>query len=98
MIEHKETCLSINGKRTVKLRNGSIRFKNIFKQFVVPFRIYHDFESVLKGVKSIDRNNNTSYTRKYQARISCSVAYKVVCVDDKLSKLVVLYRGENAAN
>ena len=98
MVEHKETCLSINGKRTVKLRNGSIRFKNIFKQFVVPFRIYPGFESVLKGVKSIDGNNNASYTRKYQAHISCSVAYKVVCIDDKLSKLVVLYRGENAAN
>ena len=28
--EHKETCLKINGKQTVKLRRGSIKFKNVF--------------------------------------------------------------------
>ena len=29
--------------------------------------------------------------------IPCSFAYKVVCVDNKFSKRVVLYRGKNAA-
>ena len=29
--EHKETCLRITGKETVKLRSGSIKFKNYFK-------------------------------------------------------------------
>ena len=37
-----------------------------------------------------------SYTGKYQAHIPCNFAYKVVCVDDKFSKPVVLYRGKNA--
>ena len=32
LIEHKETCLKINDKQTVKLRNGSIKSKNHFKQ------------------------------------------------------------------
>ena len=32
LAEHKETCLKINGKQTVKLRRGLIKFKNLFKQ------------------------------------------------------------------
>ena len=36
-----------------------------------------------------------SYTEKYQAHIPCSFGCKAVCVDDKFSKLVLLYRGKN---
>ena len=42
--------LSGNGKETVKLRSGSINFKNNSKQLPVPFRIYPDFECTVKGV------------------------------------------------
>ena len=38
-----------------------------------------------------------SYRIKYQDHIPCSYAYKVVCVDDRFTKPVVVYRGENAA-
>ena len=62
--EHKEAFLKINGKQTVKLRSGSIKFKNHFKQLAVPFKIYADFECNMKRVKSSDKNNNTSYTKK----------------------------------
>ena len=41
---------------------------------------------------------NSSYTGKYEAHIPCSFAYNVVCIDDRFSKLVVLYRGKNAVN
>ena len=98
LIEHKKTCLEINGKQTVKLRIGSIKFKNYCKQLAVPFKIYAYFESLPKGVNSNDRNNDTSYTEKYQAHIPCSFTYKVVRVGDKFSKPVVLYRGRNAVN
>ena len=37
------------------------------------------------------------YTEKYQDHVPCSFAYKVVCVDDRFTKLIVVYRGENAA-
>ena len=50
MQEHKEACLKINSKQSVKLRSVSIKFKNNFKQLPVPFKIYYDFESLLKGV------------------------------------------------
>ena len=31
LIEHKENCLIVNGKQGVKLKIGSISFKNYFK-------------------------------------------------------------------
>ena len=93
LIEQKENCLIINGKQSVKLKSGSISFKKYFKQLPVLFKIYADFECILKGVKSSDKNNG-SYTEKYQDHIPCSFAYKVVCVDNKFSKRVVLYRGK----
>ena len=58
LVKHKENCLIINGKQTVKLKNGSIELKNYFKQLAVPFKIYVDFESLLKGVQSSDKNNS----------------------------------------
>ena len=85
LIKHKENYLKINGKQIVKLKVGSIEFKNHFKQLAVPFKVYANFE----GLKSSDKNN-TSYTKKYQDHIPCRFAYKVVCVDSKSSKRVVL--------
>ena len=41
------------------------------------------------------KNNNTSYTEKYEVHIPCSFACKVLCADDKFGKPVVLYRGKN---
>ena len=92
LAEYKETCLKINGKQTLKLRIGSIKFKNCFKQLAVPFKIYADSKCNVKRVRSSDRNNNTSFTEKYRACIPCSFAYNVVCVDDRLNKPVVLQR------
>ena len=93
MIEHKENCLIINGKQSAKLKCHSIRIKNYFKQLPVPFKIYADFECILKGVKSSDKING-SYTEKYQDHVPCSFSYKVVCIDNKFSKKVVFYRGK----
>ena len=60
--EHKGNCLVINGKQTVTLKSCSIEFKNYFKQLAILFKIYADFECLLKGVQSSDKNN--SYTLK----------------------------------
>ena len=35
--------------------------------------------------------------KKYQDHIPCSFAYKVVCIDDRFTKPIIIYRGENAA-
>ena len=37
--EHKKVCLKVNGKESLKLKSGSIKFKNCFKQLSVPFKI-----------------------------------------------------------
>ena len=94
--EHKEVCSKINGEQTVKLRIDSIKFKNYFEQFAVPFKPYADFECNVKRVRRSDRSYNTSYTEKDQDHIPCSFAYKILCVGDKFSKPVVSYRGKNA--
>ena len=35
--------------------------------------------------------------KKYQDHVPCSFAYKIVCIDDRFSKSIVVYRGEIAA-
>ena len=39
LIKHKEICMSINGKQSVKLEKGIIEFENYFKQIPVTFKI-----------------------------------------------------------
>ena len=95
LIEHKKICLIINDKQSVKLKSGSISFRNYFKQIRIPCKIYADFECLFKGVK-ISNKNSSSYTEKYQDHVPCSFAYKIVCVNNKFSKKVVLYRGKYA--
>ena len=93
LIKHKEICLNINGKQSVKLEKGINKFENYFKQIPVPFKIYAEFECNLKKVKC----NEGSYAEKYQDHIPCSFAYKIVCIDDKFTKPTIIYRGKNAA-
>ena len=52
---YKETCLKINDKQNVRLRSGSIKFKNYFKLLTESFKIYADFESLLKSDRGIDK-------------------------------------------
>ena len=93
LTEHKEDCLIINGKQSVKLEKGTIEFENYFKQIPVPFKIYADFECNLEGVESYE----SFYIKKYKDHVACSFAYKGVCIDDRFSKPTVVFRGENAA-
>ena len=37
------------------------------------------------------------YTKKYQDHVLCSFAYKLVCIDDKFTKPIVVFRGKNTA-
>ena len=93
MINHKEDCLSINGVQSVDVEEGIIEFGNYFKQLSVSFKIYADFECNLRDVEIYE----SSYTKKYNDHVPCSYTYKVVCIDDKFSKSIVVFRGKNAA-
>ena len=91
--EHGKGCLSINGGQRIKLEKGFIEFNNFNKTIPCPFKIYADFECLLKNVDIGINIDCFSYTTKYH--IPCSFGYKLVCIDDKFSKDVVLYRGKN---
>ena len=52
-IKHKETCFSINGKQSVKLEEGIIKFENYLKKIPVPFKIYADFGCNLKKINAL---------------------------------------------
>ena len=71
LIEHKKGCLVINGKQNVKLESGFISFKNYSKQIPAPFKVYADFECILKNVDISINNNDISYTYKISG--SCSL-------------------------
>ena len=53
LIEQKKVCLKINGKQSVKLIRGAIKFKNYFRHSTVPLTIHADFESGLKNCKEM---------------------------------------------
>ena len=44
--------MSINGAQSVRLEKGTIEFKNLFIQILVPSKIYSDFECVLNSAES----------------------------------------------
>ena len=93
LTKHKEVCLSINGAQSVRLEKGTIEFKNYFKQIPVPFKIYADFESNLESAEIYEG----FYSKKYQDHVPCSFAYKVVCIDNRFTEPIALFRGKNAA-
>ena len=96
--KNKKDCLLRTKGQNVKLEQGFIEFKNFNRQIPVPFKIYADFECLLKDCDAGIDNDCFSYTKKYQDHIPCSFAYKVVCIDNKYSKKICLYRGKNAVN
>ena len=82
MLIKKQTNKIVDyGKQSVKQGKGIIKFEKYFQQIPVPLRVYADFEYNLRGVEYYEG----SYTKKYQDHITCSFAYKVVCVDDRFT-------------
>ena len=104
---HVNNCLTVNGNQAINMpKQGEniLRFNNFHKQLPVPFVIYADFEAITKKVQGCGQseemkknNNKRSYTEAYQTHEDCGSAYKVICYyDDKYSKPIQTYRGENA--
>ena len=93
LIKHKEDCLSINGVQSVDVEEGIIEFENYPKQLPAPFKIYAGFECNLQDTEIYEG----SCTKKYHDHVPCSYGYKIVCIDDRFNKPIVVYRGENAA-
>ena len=98
--KHKENCLVINDEQRVELNEGFISFKNYSRQMRVPFKIYADFESILKKNKKYDKNgiSDSSWSVKMQDHVPCGFGYKVACVDDRFTKDIVIYRGTDCVD
>ena len=81
----------LNRAQSVRLEKGTTKFQNYFKQIPVP--IYAYFECNSECVERYER----SYSKKYEDHISCSFVYKLVCVDDKFTKPIIVFRDDDAA-
>ena len=84
--------MSIYCAQSVRFERWITELKNYFKQIQVPCKIYANFKCNLKNVE----NYEGFYSRRYQDHIPCSFAYKLVCVDDKFTKPILVFRGENS--
>ena len=74
-----------------------VYFKNYHNGIAAPFVIYANFEAIYEKIHGCQPNNDKSYTESYQKHKDFGYGYKVVCrYDDKCSKPVQIYRGENA--
>ena len=107
LIKHINNCLTINGAQTInmpKQGDNILKFNNFHKQLPVPFVIYADFEAITKKIQGWKQNeemekekDKRSYIEVYQTHEDCGCGYKVICCyDDKYSKPIQTYRGENA--
>ena len=107
LVKHANNCLTINGAQAINMPRQSkniLKFNNFHKQLPVPFVIYADFEAITRKVQGCEQSeemenerNKRSYTEAYQTHEDCGSAYKIICCyDDKYSKDICIYRGENA--
>ena len=96
--KHKDDYLLINGRQRVKLDGAYVEFKNYSNMMRVPFKIYADFESILKKCDVEVGSDDNTWCVKEQDHVPCSFGYKVVCIDDKFNKDVVVYRGKDCVS
>ena len=70
---------------------GFINFKSFSKQIPAPFKIYADFECILKETKKLEDkivDRNSSYTKKYQDHIPCGLVIKLFVLMINLVKVL----------
>ena len=93
MTKHKEVFLSINGLQSVRLEKRKVEFKfflNKYQFYLKCMLILSVIETMLKVMRVPTQKTSIFF-------IPCSFTYKFICVNDKFSKPIVLYRGKNAA-
>ena len=80
-------------------KNCKVRFVKLSQATKGAFVFYADFEALIRKINGCQPNDKKSYTETYQSHKYCSYGYKVVCCyDDKYSKPINIYRGENGSH
>ena len=109
LVKHANNCLTISGAQAInmpKQGDNILKFNTFHKQLPVPFVIYADFEAITKRCKVANKvkkwrrrriRDHTPKPIRLTKTVDCGYGYKVVCCyDDKYSKPIQTYRGENA--
>ena len=91
---HKKQCLLINGTEAVNYESERKKFKNYDNQVPIPFKIYADTECFLKRTNSYEDH----HTIRYQGHYSNSIGAKLVCIGDKFSSPVIIFKGDYCIN
>ena len=92
-----QDCFKINDKQRIIMPKKSeyVKFKYFEIKIKSPFMIYADSESNLIPEDNRKQNANESYSNKYQRHDACSYGCKLLCADDKFSKSLKSYLGED---
>ena len=98
ILEKHKDCLVVYGEQRVKLDGGYFEFKNYANKMRVPFKIYVDFECILKKCDGARGSCYSSWSVDESDHVPCGFGYKVVSVDDRFSKDVGVYRGVDCVN
>ena len=90
----------INGKQRIKIpkKCAYVKFKNFKRKIKSSLIIYADFGSVPVPEDNGKQYAVETYTSKCHKHIACSCDYKLVCVDDKFSKLFKSYLGKGVSH
>ena len=88
---HKKQCLLINGCQAVSSESGIIKFTNYERQVPVQFKIYADTECFLKWTNSCEGE----HTIKYQEHFPNSIDANLLCIDDRFTLPVIIFKGNN---
>ena len=78
-------------------KGETVKFQNYHKQLQAPFVIYADFEAIKVQGSSVHQTTMIHSLKRTKSTLIV-VAHIGSCYDDKCTKPVQSYRGENAAN
>ena len=76
--------------------NDMFYFKDVHKQYKVPFVVYADFKSILIPCIQENFSDNALYTQKTHEHQASGFCYIIVSDVEDFNTPPVVYRGENA--
>ena len=86
--KHKGDCLVANGEQRVKLEAGHVEFKNYSNKMRVPFKIYADFECILKKCDASAGSYDSTWSVKECEHIPCGFGTKLFVLMISLVKML----------
>lgn len=97
--KHKPEECDIENPQRYELPGGIMEFnlKNYKNKLRVPFVFYYDFECLPVPIQGVKREDELSYSLKYQTHIPCGFGIKLVSIDKNDHYNLIIYRGEDAA-